>query len=236
MKRSDLLVTLIVSLVLGIGALTVLIELNGSGLSTPSQSIETVATSPSATPTSRSIPTSVSPTTTPKSRSIPTRVSPTATPTLVPLQVGMKKGQDLASVLLLYDSTRVSNFDINFCKIAEYYGLTCKKLALDTSALTEDLLRDTQGDFYKLIGIGADTLMADRPLLKNDQIALIKSAVETGGANLFVAKVHSQPNLNVLTGLTDGAVVGVSKAQDGKFRDWSISTAAPRLPANSLGR
>ena len=112
----------------------------------------------------------------------------------------MKKREDPESVLLLYDSTRVSNFDINFCKIAEYYGLKCKKIALDSSTLTEDLLRDNQGDFYKLIGIGVDTLLGDQPLLKNDQIALVKSAVETGGANLFVAKVHSQLNPSVPTG------------------------------------
>ena len=78
----------------------------------------------------------------------------------------MKKGEDLESVLLLYDSTRVSNFDINFCKIAEYYGLKCKKIALDTGALTEDLLRDSQGNFFKLIGISADTLLADQAPLE----------------------------------------------------------------------
>lgn len=235
MKRSELLVTFALSLVLGIG---VLIGLNGSSLFTLSQSIieEAVATSPSATPTSRSIPTRVSPTTTSLSRSISTRVSPTATPTLVPLQVGTKKGEDLESVLLLYDSTRVSTFDINFCKIAEYYGLKCKKIALDTSALTEDLLRDSQGNFFKLVGISAGTLLADQPLLENDQTALIKSAVETGGANLFVAKVHSQLNPNLLTVLTDGAIVGVTKPQDSTFRDWSISTAAPEITREFTGQ
>ena len=263
MKLRDLLVALIASLVAGLG---VLVVLNGPGLFTPSHAAATVATigytpdggakAASATPTNSRIAAVVSPTTTPRSRSIPTRVSPTATPTLVPLEVGMKKGEDLESVLLLYDSSRPSNFDINFCKIAAYYGLKCKKIALDRGDLTEDLLRDSQGNFFKLIGVSADTLLAGQPRLKNAQIALIDSAVETGGANLFVAKVHSQPGPNVLSiptpsgflvempspepnalaALTDGAIVGAIKPQDAKFREWSISTAAPEITREFTGQ
>jgi hypothetical protein len=148
----------------------------------------------------------------------------------------MKKGEDLENVLLLYDSTQVSNFDIVFCKIAEYYGLKCKKIALDTSALTEDLLRDSQGDFYKLIGIGAGTLLADRPLLKNDQIALIKSAVEIGGANLFVGKINTQLDPGVLTLLTDGAIIGVTQPPKAPHKEWLVSASAPEITEMFTGQ
>lgn len=172
---------------------------------------------------------------TPMSTSSPTEVPPTATPTLIPLEVGSEKGEDLEDVLLLYDSTRVTNFDINFCKVAEYYGLLCQKVALDTTGLTDELLQDAQGNYFKLVGISADTLLRVPSLLTNDEMSIIKSSIETGGVNLLVSKVHEHLDAAVLAELTNGAVLGATKPQD-STRDWLVSSAAPDITREFTGQ
>lgn len=171
MNRRELVIAVAVSLALGAG---VIIALGGSSIFTLGRATEVPpgvatyaaeplkeSTAPSPTPMSTSSPTRVPPA--PTSTSIPTEVPPTPTPTLIPLDVGSEKGEDLEDVLLLYDSTRASNFDTNLCRIAEYYGLLCKRIALDATDLTDELLRDAQGDYFKLVGIGADTLLQSQP-------------------------------------------------------------------------
>ena len=78
---------------------------------------------------------------------------------LIPLEVGSPQGEDLTDVLLLYDSSNESVFDSLFCQIAEYYGLLCRKAALDTVEVTAELLQDEQSSYFKLVGISADTLL-----------------------------------------------------------------------------
>jgi hypothetical protein len=142
--------------------------------------------------------------------------------------VGSAKQEDLDDVLLLYDSAHPSDFDINFCKIAEFYGLLCKRVALDTTELADDVLRDAQGDYFKLIGVSASTLLQSPPLLMNDELAIVLSAVEAGGINLFVSKMNDELESTILVGLTDGAVLGATMPEDSS-REWLVSSAAPEI-------
>jgi len=191
---------------------------------------------PTATPTpTYTLTYTLTPTNTPTPTATTTPVPPTATPTLIPLEVGSEKGEDLEDVLLLYDSNRVSNFDINLCKIAEYYGLLCKKVALNATDLTDELLRDTQGNYFKLVGISADTLLGYPSLLTYDEKAIIKSSIETGGINLLVSKMNDDLDPTVLAELTEGAVLGVTKPQDSS-RDWFVSSAAPEITREFTGQ
>lgn len=144
-------------------------------------------------------------------------------------------GEDLEDVLLIYDTTRASNFDVNFCKIVEYYGLLCRRIALNATVLTDELLRDPRGDYFRLIGIGADTLLQSPPLLTTDELTILRAAIETGGVNLLVSKLHAELDATVLPELTGGAVLGVTRPQDAS-RDWFVSSAAPEITRELSGQ
>jgi hypothetical protein len=161
--------------------------------------------------------------------------TPPPTPTVIPLKVGSERGDDLEDVLLLYDSTRISNFDINFCKIAEYYGLLCKWIPLNDTYLTDELLRDKQGNYFKLVGINAVTLLNYPQLMNLYEIAVLRSAIETGGIDLLISKFNEELDPNLLINLTDGVVQGVSKPLD-MNRDWIVSSAAPDITREFTGQ
>lgn len=224
MKRPEFVVAMVLGFVLGAGVTIIFtLERSTNPVGTGVAAYTAVATEEvHSTPV------------TPMSTS-PTEVPPTAIPTPIPLEVGSEKGEDWEDVLLLYDSTRVTNFDINFCKVAEYYGLLCLKVALDTTGLTDELLQDAQGNYFKLVGISADTLLRAPSLLTNDEMSIIKSSIETGGVNLLVSKVHEHLDAAVLAELTNGAVLGATKPQD-STRDWSVSSAAPEITREFTGQ
>lgn len=163
-------------------------------------------------------------------------VSPTSTATLAPVEVGSKKGPESESLLLLYDSTHVTNFDTNFCKIAEYYGLICKKVDLNAGNLSDQTLVGRRGHYFKLIGISADTLLRQQPVLKSDGVAAIKSAVEKNGVGLFVGKVKGTLSTSLLTDLTDGGIVGVTKPPIVPHKEWIVSSSAPEITQAFTGQ
>lgn len=151
--------------------------------------------------------------------------------------VGGEKGPDHDDVLLLYDSAADRNFDINFCKLADYYGVKCKRVDLKNFSLTDDLLRDAHGSYFKLIGISARTLETPA-LISVDELDLLKQSVKIGGATLLVAELvgedelESYPNLE---SLTDKAVLGVKKPDDSSA-DWYVSDQMPELTSVFTGR
>ncbi len=65
---------------------------------------------------------------------------------------------DLSDTLLLYDATDEQAADNNFRKISEYYGLKWAEVDLSSTALTEALLRDESGQYYRTIGVDVATL------------------------------------------------------------------------------
>lgn len=156
-------------------------------------------------------------------------------PILIPVEVGNQKGMDLEDVLLLYDSAHVSNFDINFCKLAGYYGLLCKRLALDTAELTDGLLRDGQGAYFKLIGVSAAILLQNPSLLGKEETALLRSAIESVGVNLLVADVGERSGAAFVADLTQGAVLGAARPQD-SHRDWIVSSESPEVTREFTGQ
>jgi len=154
----------------------------------------------------------------------------------------MRKGEDLETILLLYDSTQVNAFDLNFCKIAEQNGLFCRKVDLSRAKMSDDLLRDQQGSYCRLIGISADTLLKPPALLDGEEIAIIKSAVEKEGISLFVGKAKKYPNANLLTAtnplteLTDGAIIGIRQPRQAPHTGWSVSASAPEITGLFTGQ
>jgi hypothetical protein len=231
MNKRQCAIALVLGLVLGTG---VTVLLNGPGTFTTGRStgsvgagVATYAAEPLQQPTI--------PSPAPTAASSPAQVPPDPTPTRIPLQVGEEKEEDLEDVLVLCDSTRVDNFEINFCKMAEYYGLLCKKVALDNTDLTDQLLRDTQGNYFKLVGISATTLLGSPSLLTNDELDVIQAAIETGGLNLLVSKMHEELDPAILVDLTDGAVLGVTTPQDAS-RDWLIASSAPAITREFTGQ
>lgn len=155
----------------------------------------------------------------------PTPASPFSIPTAQAVRVAGEKGEDLDDVLLLYDSAHEQNFDINFCQLARYYGVGCRRLDLGNTPLADALLRDARGDYFRLIGISARTLEVPSLVLP-DKLDLIKQSVKVGGANLLVAELFVEegyegyPNLE---SLTDNAVLGAAALED-SHADWFISS------------
>lgn len=251
MNKRELVITLIVSLVLGIG---LFVALYGPRVLTAKRPPETVEPWPTQTAepldaepaVGTKTPAIASGTAAPATRE-PTEQSPTAvstesseaspSPALadIPLEVGPEKGEDLEDVLLLYDSTTVTSFDTNFCRIAEYYGLTCTRIALDATDLTDELLRDSLGGYFGLVGIDADNLLRTESLLGADELAILKSSIESDGVNLLVAKMDDQHDPIALFELTDGAIVGASKPQDLKA-GWMVSSEAPEITREFTGQ
>ena len=172
---------------------------------------------------------------TPTAASTPIEIRPTSTPMLPSLDVGSEEGKDLEDILLLYDSAHVSGFDINFCKIAGYYGLLCRRIALDGMELTDRMLRDPQGSYFKLIGIDAATLLRNPPLLTGDELKIVKAAIEAQGSNLLVFGMDDELDPTVLADLTDGAILGAVKPQDSR-REWFVSSAAPEITREFTGQ
>lgn len=242
MKLSQLVLAVVLALVMGAG---VLLALGGTESLNIGQSRKVIVGTPptpspsiSATPVSTQIRDNGLVEASPimPSALAPSQPPATPTPTLIPVEVGTRKGEESESVLLLYDSSHPTNFDFNFCKIAEYYGLLCKRVALDTSALTDGLLRDKEGNYFKLTGISADTLLKEPPLLKKDGITLIKSALERAGASLFVGKVRADLNTSTLMDLTDGAIVGATKPPAALHKEWIVSASAPEITGAFSGQ
>ena len=153
------------------------------------------------------------------------------------IRPGGKKGNDIQDVLLLYDSANSTSFAINFCKIAEFYGLLCKKVDLRSNLLSDSLLYDSSGSYFRLVGLDAPALLQQPRLLEEEEIATLKDAVESGGVNLLVGKVDGTADADTtfLGKLTDGAILGVAtfKSSD---HDWIVSGDAPELTREFTGQ
>jgi hypothetical protein len=154
--------------------------------------------------------------------------------TFVP-EVGSARGVDMEDVLLLYNSNRLTNFDVNFCKIAEYYGLLCKRIDLNETVLIDDLLHDGQGNNFKLVGISANTFLSYPVLLDEQELNVLRSGIEIDGANLLISKLSLGLHPGSLITLTDGAIQGATKPLD-SHRDWIVSSLAPEITREFTGQ
>ena len=162
--------------------------------------------------------------------------SPTATESLMgpAMQQGASKSPLRDDVLLLYNSTRHSPFDINFCSIATYYGLGCRMLALNTQPLTRASLLDDAGKPFALIGISARSVVQNPAILGADRVRLLQSAAATLGEQLLVAEITDTAANFVFT-LTQGAVQNVYAPTD-STRDWTGTSSAPEITREFTGQ
>lgn len=230
MKKLELIVAAILAIFLGGG---IILVLNGSPGSNKNDSQEFINL-PTAAPNKGVVKTLI-PTTSSKNSAGSKEISNTATPTLPLTKAGNEKSADIEDLLLLFSSEYSGPFDFNYCKIAEFYGLLCKKIDLDNTEITEGLLRDGLGNYYKLIGLDANILQQKPGLLTENEMSLLKTAVSTGGANMIISNLSEQSGGSSLTELTDGAILKVTVPKD-SHRDWNISTVAPEITREFTGQ
>lgn len=161
----------------------------------------------------------------------------TATPT-VPVQIASPGAENDFQALLLYDSARIHDSDINFRKLAEYYGVRLQQIDLSHTPLTDAVLKNQKGQYYLAIGINADTLEHRSPaFFRSEQIRLLEDAVR-GGANLLVSglsDVATQYNHDVLRELTGLTNVTVDRPQDSHC-DWLVSGEVPEVTREFSGQ
>lgn len=234
MRSRELIITIIIAIILAVSLISVLGGFSAIQFEHYLDLLNTVTpTNPDQPGDQTAVPTGTVNDTT----SLPVELINTphaATTQFIP-EVGGERETDLADVLLLFNSNHISNFDINFCKIAEYYGLLCKIIALNDTSLTDTLLRDEQGNYFKLLGISANTLLTFPPLLDNTELSNIKSAIEMGGVNLLVSKVSDLFYPGILVSMTDGAIQEVIKPQDTN-RNWIVSSSSPEITQEFTGQ
>ena len=159
--------------------------------------------------------------------------SPKAFSTLPSIEVGVQKGEDIADVLLLYDPSDPTNFDSNFCQVAVYYALLCQRLDLEKTELSDDDLRDSQGAYFKLIGISAGVMQP--AFFNDDELDILGAAVETGDVNLFVSKLNVGHGITTTAKLTRNAILGVEVPTDSR-RDWLVATTASEITREFTGQ
>ncbi|MEI6289361.1 MAG: hypothetical protein WCP19_02915 [Chloroflexota bacterium] len=129
---------------------------------------------------------------------------------------------DIEDALLLADSSQPGAFDTNFCKIAEFYGLKYKIIALDTSTLADDQLRDPNGNYYKLIAISARNFFRQPALLSEAELKDIRSAVKKGGVNFYISQLDESMDISMLAPLTDTSISGI-KHVSSQTMGWNVS-------------
>ncbi len=154
----------------------------------------------------------------------------TKTPTLSPeiVMEANPRRENKENVLLLTVSNPLSNFAPNFLKLAQFYGLGCKQLALDKVPLTEGLLRKEDGQYYRLIVLDASELLRKPSQLSGIKIQVLRKVMNAGGVHFLIAGVNEGTDPSALAMLTGQAVVGVSIPVDYQ-RDWIVSAKFPEL-------
>ena len=131
---------------------------------------------------------------------------------------------DLTDALLLYQAGDPLGTDINFQKVAEYYGLRWTAIDLASTPLTDNLLRDEAGQYYPTVGIDAATLS----YLNTSELSILETAIDQGGLNLLITRVRSGDSFGQLSDLTDGEVVGATDPTDTSL-DYVLSASYPDI-------
>ena len=154
--------------------------------------------------------------------------------TLAPVGVGAPRAPEPESVLLLYDSANPKAFDFNFCRIAEYYGVGCKRISADGRPLADAELRMADGSYYKLVGLSPALLAGEESRLYAEALDILQTAV-VSGMNLLVPVQEPGAVATPLAQLTDGAILDVT-APDNLVRNWSVADAEPAITRSFTGQ
>lgn len=149
--------------------------------------------------------------------------------------VGAKvSAQDLYDIGVLCDSTQRQISDINFNKIAEFYGLRCKTIDLSNIELEDNLLRDNTGDYFKGIAVSVYTL--ESGILDTRELNTLKQAIDIGGLNLLIYDVREDNVLGhhaIIGGLIDEQI-SVTKPID-STKDYIVSDKFPEITKEFSG-
>lgn len=162
---------------------------------------------------------------------------PTASlpPAGTPLEPAGPSGADLDDALLLYSETLPSNFSVNFCAVAAYYGLGCKKISLDATGLTDTILRDGNGGYFKLVGVDANLLQQGMNFFTAEELNLLTGLVNAGQVDLLISKIEPDVNSYLISTLTGGAVSGARRVED-LDKEWSIAADRPEVTREFSGQ
>ncbi len=142
---------------------------------------------------------------------------------------------DVADVLLLYDSHLPTSYDKTFCHLAEFLGLGCKQLDILNDPLTKELLQDENGEPYKLIGVSAVTFLKVPQLLTYEELEILKTALYSGESTLHIGNVDGRMNTYLLSDLTDGAVSGARYPLEPPL-GWTFSETMPAVTREFTGQ
>lgn len=165
----------------------------------------------------------------PPVKSAPPIAAEPAGPLSFALASPVATGVEIEDVLLLADAANPTDFDANFRKIAEFYGLLTRRIDLGGGLSASDLL-DTTASPFKLIGISAGNL----PALGPDDIKLLLTTIREDGASLLIYDADRQTDARLLSALTGGAVTRVRAPRD-SVRNWTVTGQAPEVTREFSG-
>lgn len=132
--------------------------------------------------------------------------------------------------LLLFDSTSEKPSDINFRRIATFYGLSSTELDVAAGPVTESMLLDKRGDAYGLIAIDAETLSR---LLDAESAAALARTAHDRGSYVFVSAIASPKNEGLAL-LTGREILGASLVKDSR-RDYTVTRNLAALTREFTG-
>jgi hypothetical protein len=223
MRKGEFFATLLFGVLFGAAILLVIYVRNNPG-TTPTitdsstQAIEMAASQESALPTFN----------------LYKRKTETPTPQLA-LSPAASKINEMDDVVLLYNPARPSPFSVNFCLIAQYYGLGCKKIEVTSlGAIKSDQFLDEEGKPYKLIGLDARLLETRFRTVGDRDVKMLMDLVKTNGVNLYLGKINTSSWASSMALFSDGTISEIAQPVD-STKDWQISADFPELTFELTG-
>ncbi|MEO8285678.1 MAG: CARDB domain-containing protein [Chloroflexota bacterium] len=139
-------------------------------------------------------------------------------------------GTDLADVLLLVDSRQPQIAEAGFTRLVKFYGVTLATIDLSKTELTDSLLHDEAGAYYRAVFVTANNLSPD---LTTSELNVLKAAMERGGTNVMIGQLHLENSPAVQT-LTAGEIKGSSRSRGAKIA-YHVSSAWPEITRELSG-
>jgi len=173
------------------------------------------------------------PTSEPTSTSVPTPMAIPSSTSLTPavitpqLEPAAPVASDLPDMALLYNSRAVTAGDLDIQRLAAYYGIQIRAIALDRATLSKSLLSDPTGRPYPLIAISGQALTTPG-LLSTQELDMLGRVAGEQGSHILIYKLNEGHHGASLLTLTGGAIIAVQKRADA-HRDWHISDTAPEI-------
>ncbi len=129
---------------------------------------------------------------------------------IVLLICGNVFGQDLTDCVMLFNSTDEQNSDVNFRKLAQFYGLKCREVDLSKTTLTYNHLKDEDGNYLKAVYINSNPV---ETLLNYSEIYILQYAVWYKNTNILIGGMNNHPDLKKLSKIRYITNYAVKKAK-----------------------